>query len=102
MQLVNESQFKELLTKPGLLVADFYATWCGPCKMLSPVLEELDGELEQVTFVKIDIDADRALADEMGLVSVPTVMFYKDGQKYDELIGFKPKPQILEKIEGEL
>lgn len=102
MQVVNQNEFKELLSKPGLLVADFFATWCGPCKMLGPVLEELDGELEQVTFVKIDIDADRELADELQLVSVPTLMFFKDGEKYDELIGFKPKQQILEKLEGVL
>lgn len=102
MQVVNQNEFKELLSKPGLLVADFFATWCGPCKMLGPVLEELDGELEQVTFVKIDIDADRELADELNLVSVPTLMFFKDGEKYDELIGFKPKPQILEKLEDVL
>lgn len=89
----NESDFQELINK-DLIVVDFFATWCGPCKMLGPVLESLDG----VEVLKIDVDECPDLAREYGIMSVPTLMIFKNGELKDKRSGFMPKEMLEEWI----
>lgn len=86
------------LTKEGVVVVDFYATWCGPCKMLAKSLEELSSEGFKI--VKVDIDAQEALKDKFDIMSVPTMVFLKDGEEVKRETGFRPAQAIKEIIES--
>ena len=101
--VVNSQQFNELKAQDTLLVADFSATWCGPCKKLSPTLDEVSEELgEQVNIVKVDVDESEDLAMDYGIRSVPTVLFFKNGQQVDKFVGALPKSEIVAKIQAQL
>lgn len=100
VQKMNTDDFNAM-DKSGLVVVDFNATWCGPCRMLGPVLEELSQDYEgKVKFVAIDTDENPRLAESFSVISIPAVMFLKDGVKVDQSIGFVPKKQLAQKIEG--
>ena len=102
MKIVESNEFKSEI-ESGVTIVDFFATWCGPCKMLSPVLEGLAGEMEgKVNFIKVDIDQSLELASEFQISSVPTMVIFKDGQKVDQLVGFLPKEKIQQAIEANL
>ena len=96
--LINfkEEKYEELI-KEGLVVVDFYATWCGPCKMIGPVLEDLSQELD-IKVIKVDVDEHLELAKQFGIMSVPTILIYKNNEIIDKLIGFMPKDELKEKI----
>jgi thioredoxin 1 len=81
---------------------DFYADWCGPCKILSPILEDLVPDNENVRFVKVNIENSPDLANKFGIRSVPTLLFIKDGKVVDKLLGAYPKPTIQGKIDENL
>lgn len=81
------------------VIADFYADWCGPCKMLRPVLDEISEERDDVKVVSINIDEQRELAEKFEVVSIPCVVLFKDGVEADRSIGFKPKEEIEELID---
>lgn len=101
--LINSQQFNELKGQDKLLVVDFFATWCGPCKKLSPTLDEVGEELgDKVNIVKVDVDESEDLAVEFGIRSVPTVLFFKGGQIVDKFVGAVPKKEIVEKIQAQL
>jgi len=101
--VVNSQQFNELKAQDTLLVADFSATWCGPCKALAPILDEVGAEMTgKANVVKIDVDESEDLAIEFGIRSVPTVLFFKNGQIVDKFVGVVPKAQIVEKINNQL
>ncbi|OOM06646.1 thioredoxin [Clostridium saccharobutylicum] len=98
MKIVNSAEFKNEI-ESGIVLVDFFATWCGPCKMLAPVLEGLSSELEgKAKIIKVDIDQSPDLADQFQISSVPTMIIFKDGQKADMLVGFLPKERIQESI----
>lgn len=102
-RLINSSEFSGLLQEDKLLVVDFYATWCGPCKKLSPTLDEVSEEFgEQVNIVKVDVDESEDLAMNYGIRSVPTVLFFKNGQQVDKFVGALPKSEIVAKIQAQL
>lgn len=102
MKIVESNEFKSEI-ESGITVVDFFATWCGPCKMLAPVLEGLAGEMEgKVKFIKVDIDQSLDLASEFQISSVPTMIIFKDGQKAEQLVGFLPKERIQQVIEANL
>jgi len=86
--------YQEVVGQQGLIVVQYYATWCGPCKMLKPVLESLSTELSDVKFYRVDIDLFRAQAIEAGIRSVPTVVLYKDGEEVDRQSGYQPKERV--------
>lgn len=94
MKIVNEKEFNEVYNN-GIVLVDFYADWCGPCKMVAPVLDELSSEVTDVTFVKVNVDNDSALAQKYGVQSIPTLILFKDGEIVDKAMGFQPKPGLL-------
>lgn len=101
-KIINNNEFiNEVENKDGLVVVDFFATWCGPCKMLSPVYETLGNEMaEKANFLKVDIDQSIELAQEFEVSTVPTVIIFKDGKPVDRLIGFIPKDNLKKKVES--
>ena len=101
--IVNSAQFNELKGQEGLLVVDFFATWCGPCKKLAPILDEVAEELAgQVNIVKSDVDESEDVAGECGIRTVPTVLFFKGGQVVDKFVGVVPKSEVVAKIQAAL
>ena len=92
--LTNSNEFEQEI-KEGLVVVDFYADWCGPCQMLAPVLEELDKE-GKVKIVKIDVDSLPDLARQFRVMSIPTVMLFKNGQFVKKQLGYMPLEALKE------
>ena len=95
---INAEEYSEILNSSKPVVIDFHATWCGPCKVLSPILEELDDEIEGVEFVKLDVDQHPQIAGQNQVMGVPTVVILKDGEVKDRFVGVQPKEIIKEKI----
>ena len=94
MRIVNKEEF-ESIKNNGIVLVDFYADWCGPCKMVAPVLEELSMEYEgQINFVKENVDQEGDLAGEYGVMSIPNLVLMKDGQVVKQVVGYQPKPAI--------
>ena len=89
----------EEATANGVTLTDFWATWCGPCRMQSPVIEQLDQEMgDKVAFNKVDVDENQATAAKFGIMSIPTLLIKKDGQVVDTLVGYHPKEAIEAKL----
>ena len=95
---INAEEYSEIVNSSNPVVIDFHATWCGPCKVLSPILEELDDEIEGVEFVKLDVDQHPQIAGQYQVMGVPTVVILKDGEVKDRFVGVQPKEVIKEKI----
>ncbi len=95
---INAEAYSEIVNSSNPVVIDFHATWCGPCKVLSPILEELDDEIEGVEFVKLDVDQHPQIAGQNQVMGVPTVVILKDGEVKDRFVGVQPKEVIKEKI----
>ena len=90
---INEEVFKTQVVNDPVAVVDFSATWCGPCRMLAPVLEEISEQLDgKAKFYNVDVDDDSALAAGFGITSVPTVLLLKNGKVVSQSIGFRPGP----------
>lgn len=103
MLKVNKQNFDEVvLQNDKLVVVDFFATWCGPCQMLSPVLEELSQELTNVEIVKVDVDEAPELAEKYGVFSIPNVVMIKNGQEVDRFVGFSTKEAVENNIKKNL
>lgn len=86
-------------TNSGLALVDFWATWCGPCRMQSPVIDELNEESDgSVDYFKMDVDANQATPSKFGIMSIPTLLVFKDGEVVDKLIGYHSKEQIEETL----
>ena len=98
MEDITVSNFKEKVSQ-GISVVDFWAEWCGPCKMLTPILEELNNEMENISFYKVDADANSELAVELQITSIPTIFVYKDGEMIGRHQGAKPKVLMRKFIE---
>lgn len=97
IKIGTEENFEEL-TASGITLVDFFATWCGPCKMLGPVLEEVASERSEIQIVKMDVDENTSLAKTYGIMSVPTMILFKDGKPISKKSGYMPKELIEEWI----
>ena len=98
MKDINAEDYAALQYSETPVVIDFHATWCGPCKVLSPILEELEAEVENVNFVKLDVDQFPEIAGANQVMGVPTVVILKDGEVKERFVGVQPKETIKEKI----
>ena len=98
--LTSESFDQEVLKNPSPVLVDFWAEWCGPCKMLSPILEELATEyIGKVKIAKVNIDEHQKLAVQFRINSIPTLLFFKNGQVVDQVVGLKSKKEFKVKLD---
>lgn len=103
-KVINTAEFRDKVENvSGVAVVDFFATWCGPCKMLAPVFAEAGEDMkEEATFYKLDIDESLEIAQQFGVSSVPTMIVFKDGKPVDQIVGFMPKDRLISKIKASL
>jgi len=101
--LTDDNFSAEVLNASQPVLVDFWATWCGPCRMIAPIVQELSSEYEGRAKVgKLDVDAAQQTAAEFGIRSIPTLLIFKEGKVADQIIGAVPKGQITEKLEAAL
>lgn len=95
---LTNSTFDQAVKDNKWMVIDFYATWCAPCSMLSPIVEKVSEEFEDVAFYKVDIDDNMELASNFHVVSIPTLLFFKDGEAMNEVVGYVPEDQLADEL----
>lgn len=99
VKVLNREELEKRIAEEKLLVIDFYADWCGPCKMLSPVIEELSEEMENADFVKINVDAEPDIAAQFRVESIPMIALVKNNTFIDYTVGYQPKENLKKLIE---
>ena len=97
---VNKNNIESVKNSDKPVLLDFYADWCGPCRMVSPIVDEIAGENPQILVGKINVDQEPELAGAFGVVSIPTLVVMKNGKIISQSAGARPKPQILAMLEG--
>lgn len=99
MQLISKDNFKqEVLDDKGIVFVDFYADWCGPCKSMAPILEEISKEMKKMKFVKINVDQSQELASQYSIFSIPTFMIFKNGEVASQFAGAMSKEGFVSEI----
>ncbi len=98
--VVTDQTFEQEVLKSGTpVLVDFWATWCGPCRMVAPVLEEIASEKDNVRIAKLDVDANPITAGRFGVRAIPTMILFKDGKEAQRLVGYMPKDRLLQQIQ---
>ncbi len=97
---LNKDNFAEIINTDKKVLIDFYATWCGPCRMVSPIVDEIAEEHPEFVVAKVDVDQNPELSAEFGVMSIPTLVIIKDGKVINQSAGARPKAQILALLEG--
>ena len=101
--IATNTSFDSLLEDGKLVIVDFWATWCGPCRMLSPLLDEVEEEMsDKITVVKVNVDDADEIAMRYRIMSIPTLLFFKNGQLVDKTVGAMPKSTLVDKINANL
>ena len=98
--VINKNNFDEIKQNDKPILIDFYANWCGPCKMLSPIIDEIAQERDDIIVGKINVDDEPELAEKFGVFSIPTLVILKEGDVVHQSAGARPKAQILSLLEG--
>ena len=93
---IKDNEWEKLIKKSKKVVIDCFATWCGPCKMLSPVLDNISEELKDVTFYKIDVDNAEKITTEYQIMSIPTLLIFEDGKLKDKVVGLRSKSDLID------
>ena len=102
-KVATNNNFQELLQDGKLVVVDFWATWCGPCRMLSPVLDEVEEEMsDKISVVKVNVDDADQIAMQYRIMSIPTLLFFKNGQVVAKTVGAISKNDLVEKINSNI
>ena len=102
-KIATNTSFDGLLADEKLVIVDFWATWCGPCRMLSPLLDEVEEEMaDRIEVVKVNVDDADEIAMRYRIMSIPTLIFFKDGQMVDRTVGAMPKSMLVDKINANL
>ena len=94
-KLNNQNFDNEVLNNNGIALIDFYSDWCGPCKMVAPIVNEIANERSDITVGKVNVDENNSLAIKYGVVSIPTLIVFKDGKEQTRIVGYRPKEDIL-------
>ena len=97
VQKLNQNNFNNAIAN-GTALVDFYADWCGPCRMVSPIVDEISEERNDITVGKVNVDDENALAMKYGVMSIPTLIVFKDGQEKTRIVGARPKAAILAEL----
>ena len=99
--IITDDSFEtEVLQSDKLVLVDFWATWCGPCKMIAPILEEIADEMaDQVKVTKMDVDVNKTVAGKFNIMSIPSLLFFKDGKMVDQIVGAGPKAQLVSRLD---
>ena len=95
---IKDSEYKELVKNNKKVVIDCYAPWCGPCKMISPVIDKISEEINDTIFYKINIDNAEEIVKDYSIMSIPTILIFEDNKLKDKVIGFRSKEELVEKI----
>lgn len=100
---ITDSNFEEIMKSEQPILVDFWAEWCGPCKMIGPVVEELAGDYDGKAVIgKVDVDSNPAVAAQFGIRSIPTLLFFKGGQIVDKQVGAVPKSVLAQKLDAQI
>ena len=103
MNITDDTFEQEVLQADVPVIVDFWATWCGPCKMIAPILEEIATDYDgKVKIVKLDVDANNKTAGKYNIMSIPSLLFFKNGEVVDQVVGAIPKAQLSTRIDGVL
>ena len=99
VKTLNKNNFKEeVLNKKGTVLVDFWASWCGPCRMMSPIVDEIAKEDQGISVGKVNVDEEPELSTQFGVMSIPTLLVFKDGKPVNQSVGARPKQAVLEML----
>ena len=95
---INDIEYKELIKKDNKVVIDCYASWCGPCKMLSPIIDSLADEYKDIEFYKVNVDDAEIITEEFNIMSIPTLLIFENGELKEKVVGLKSKSELEDLI----